>query len=394
MKKLRRFLWASVLLCLVVSCRVGNTDTTVVTPDVIVPNTQIVNHLVNHLVAINNEGLDLDCFTLEFPFSVQTNHDATVAINSTEAFEAIMTDSSTVIVDFVFPIQVLTQAGEAQTLQNIDEMSALFAACVPNNGWSAGTLTAFDINSDNSCYELVYPVILINSEGVEYPANTPNILADLIASQTLFYVWPIQLQRNDGQLFTANSSDELLQLLYDCGFSGGESIDSLEGYGDYLACFKIIFPINIQTVSGDIVSIVNGDALLSYLIPGNFVGFEYPIQLETPSGQLVYVFNDQQLSDLTALNCEVIGPQFGFDVFELVTGANTCYQINFPIGVNTQNGLLEVTTFAALLNLISSPDNIPTGLVYPITVTLNEGGFSLIINNEAELHSLLEACGG
>lgn len=390
MKRLKYIFLLLTFISLQLACRKENIDTTTVVKDDVVPETVVVNNLVSHLTAQNPDGVDLDCFKILFPFSVITIDNQTLEIQTTADFEAVTQTNG--IIDFVFPMEIITNTGVQQTLHNIEEMSGQYATCVPDAGWSTDGIPAYDINTQNSCFQMIYPVNLVDINNDMVIAENSAQFADYIAGEPMFFSWPLHLAAGDSSIVTVTAPQELMDLLLSCGTTN-QSLDSLEGFGAYLACFRIIFPVAIYTLNGDIENINDGNEFLSYLLPGNFLAFNYPIQLESPGGQMLNVTSDQQLDELVQLNCGAIGPEFDISFIYLLTGEGQCFNVHYPIqALNEDSMVININDYLALSDLIQSPSGLPPALLFPVTLTLIQTGEEVIVETPAELEMIINDC--
>lgn len=125
---------------------------------------------------------------------------------------------------FVFPISVISQAGELITVNNEEELRALRAEC---GGGSFGQHGHQGHGQHGlSCFQILFPVTVAFPDGTTAEAADQQALRDLLhtwrknnpdATERPSFVFPISVQMTDDSTTVAvNSADELHQLKEDC----------------------------------------------------------------------------------------------------------------------------------------------------------------------------------
>lgn len=387
---IRNIIFVGLLLTVASSCLKENIDVTAVEVEPFEPTTVVINNLIQAMmVSATQDGIDLGCFTIELPFSVALSDGSTVAIDSEEQFEALISITGTYITDFVFPLNAHTRDGNPIVLEDAAAMVILFASCVPAYGWSEGDVPAFHLDFDNNCFALVYPVTVKNEANEHFVANGPSALADLIASEPMFFAWPVDLVSPDGAAIAANDAQDMNGLLASCSGSGG-TLDSLS-YGDvYLYCLRLNYPLTIILPNDSTAYIPNGDTFSSYLFSGLFYGFAFPLTVQTPDGDILQVHSNEELDNLTEDLCDTSGGDPS-DLHLLLLGTSDCFSINFPIVViDAADAALPVEDMDELITLVVDS---PCGacdlrLQYPLQVTMLATGDEVTINSAEEIDQL------
>jgi len=356
----------------------------------VVPKEEVVNNLLQNLTLRSGEGLDLGCFTIRYPFGMTTIDGNTIMIHSDSEYNALAADTSVVIIDFAYPLQI-TKEGENLAVGNIQELAGLFASCIPQSGWTTGNFPAFLINEDNSCYKLVYPVGLTDINGAVYMAGNEAELSDLLAAHNLlFFRWPLTLQKGGQGTVQVQSSEELLTLLLQCDniSSPNDSISFTR-----VSCFDIVFPIQFENKDGEIFTAENGDQVGALLLYGDITAFHYPITLYSAATGTITVCCDEELNLITAHYC--CNSNVG-DVLFLMLGARAfggnCYDINYPVSIKTQAATYSFHNDAELETFFNNNLNDLGMLVYPLSVTLAANGAVKTFNSFDELSLFLLEC--
>ena len=120
------------------------------------------NPLVSRVTSIESDGLEYECFIILFPFNLIDSEEISYTVDNQSDFDNLISDSDLYIIDFEYPINVETEDGNVVSLDSGEELASHFAECVPDGGWTEDLFPAYEISYENSCFELVYPLSLIN----------------------------------------------------------------------------------------------------------------------------------------------------------------------------------------------------------------------------------------
>ena len=217
-----------------------------------------------------NMALDF-CFEFEFPIDFQMSNNTIITINSLEELVDVLIESDdTYIVDILYPFDILvfndnTDTIEVMTIQNDETFSSLLDDC------------EFDLDEDNSCYEIYDPVCveITNAYG-----------------ETIVLVYP-----NDcyAGLDGFNEND----FLEDCDSEDDHDDDWFEN-----DCFDLVYPITLLNSNGDVITINNEEALLEYIEEwysdncNNVDDCEFDFEVVFPITVEYYSENNQQTQTL------------------------------------------------------------------------------------------------
>lgn len=362
------------------------------------------------------EGLELGCFSIDTPFSLDINGDI-VEINTFEDLEnAFQFDVSDVAVnvDFVYPLNITFEDGETAEISDGEALGEAFALCIPDEGWeesdtlgNPGVFPAYLICDINSCYQLIYPVTLEDFDGTTYTANNEDEFIELLSTEEyLVFVFPLSLEGEDG-VITVESSDDLFDLLLEChdqpwDGDGNVDIDSTFNIGG-IACYDLEFPTTFEGLNGTEVVINNYEELSSALLDGTIGNFVYPFTLSNIESDEVIVVNNDEEFEAALEECWG-GDTGGGDVDPPIDGnafilfifsddfEGSCYTINYPIDVINIDSVQVTYESGDDFNSSVETGDVPSDLVYPITVTLLEGGEELILENDEDLEILVSDC--
>ncbi len=370
-------------------------DTTITTPTEEVDDSDVdINPLVNRSSGDDENGLLLDCITVLYPFDMVDDQDNTYTITADTDFETIFTDS-VIIVDFVYPLDVLVN-DESVSIADAYELGDVFVACVPAGGWEEGDFPAYEINYDNSCYSLSYPVDLLDLEGNITSIDSEEAFNNAVTSELYFFVFPIILIHEDGTTLIVNDIDELFDALITCnGFENNDTSgwDWENGF-EYIGCYTVEFPLSVVVSDGSTVTVNDHMELCDLMITGELVDYAYPLTLTDEDGNEVVVENSEELSD--ALNeCwgdwEVCSGEdvFTLFIFSIDDGNGACFDIQYPISAtDVDGGVVEITDAEAYNEAMNTA--LLCELVYPITIVID--GESDELENSEETFLLFNLC--
>lgn len=330
------------------SCERDNIEEVIETTEEQAP--KVENNIVKRLVVSSPDGLDLGCLTIAFPFEMETINENIVEVNSIEDFEEALLDEDDYIIDFVYPLTVVTEDDETIEAANIDEIGELFASCIPDTGWGGNDFPAFLIDSETSCFEIVYPIDLVDIDENTITVESEVEFVDaLAANELLFFDFPFSLTSDSTGVVEVANSDELFQLLSSCEYIG-TPCDSITWGGD-LGCYTIAFPVSFEMLDGTIETANDLDELNGLFFGGQVANFAFPLDLvDNETGELVTVNNDEELEDLLDECFIDVGGQDGIPGELLTAGSEGCYEIVYPLTGMTFNGdVVEIENEESLI---------------------------------------------
>lgn len=164
------------------------------------------------------EGLE-KCYQLVFPISLVNNDDETLTANNRlELIEIIISNE---IKDAVFPINLLDLNGDAVQINSLEEASLIKDCDLQDDGEEdeeEETDEMLDLlNQIEECYDIVFPISLVDNNGNAIDANNVNELIIIFESNTIEnVVFPIQLNDLDGSTININEAIEFALLDLDC----------------------------------------------------------------------------------------------------------------------------------------------------------------------------------
>jgi hypothetical protein len=378
--------------------------------DIIEPETEIdVNVDTNPLVSRSvgsDEGLELECLTILFPFSVVDMDGVSIEIEDIDDISVLESEDN-LIVDFVYPLDVEISD---ETIQ-IDDSFALgeaFVECVPDfTEYDFETdFPAYSISSETSCYNIDFPIALRNLDDETITVEDQEEFNNLLASDVHFFVYPFSLIDEDGGTVTVNDSDELFETLISCNdfvWTDSLDIDWGENSFEYVGCYLIEFPFDIVLQDGTVTTINNHEEYCELMFQGDIGNFVFPITLTSEDGDTFTVNSEDELFDLLD-DCDTwVGSDTEEDfvsIFLLVAGSvgydnvDACYSITYPIEYTDIDGMTQnLESQDESLEFINGPEFFNfSGLVYPVNIVITESGEEQVLESFEDIFALLEVC--
>lgn len=364
--------------------------------DVIVnePTPEVVttNPLISQItLRSDSDELDLGCFLVHLPFDLIVNG-VTVTIEDSEDFQGVLQEMPETI-DFVYPIEITNEDGTTESIADGVALGEIFANCVPNTGWGEDLFPTYLISDESSCYDMVYPVNLVDIDGNSVVANDEAEFIDLISQgDPLFFEFPLSLIDEDGDTVLAANDEELFTLLFDCEeieVPGGDPI------GD---CWDFSYPFEMINQDGDIIVINNHDDYCNAMLEGLALELVYPLTLVNSDGEELVVNNEDELSQAW-LDCFPPIQEFaisGFLASSNLINSESCYSIIYPFEYldNTTGiiGVLEDASAAQAYIDSNNPDSWDDVLIFPVTVTEIPSGDEITFNSILEYFDFMANC--
>ena len=379
-------------LLIFTSCGKDNMDEVGTTVDPPVTQDTEYNPLLNRTL-MSSDGVLLDCFTVNFPFEMVDEDGQTYLVESEDDWNNLWDQDEIVCVDFVYPLNITDADGAASTIADVDALAEAFASCLPDGGWDEGDFPAYLINADNSCYELVYPISLVDINGETTVVNDEAEFNGAVAEELQFFVFPFNLLHEDGAEITVANIDEVFDALFSCsGWDDDEDIDWEVGF-EYIGCYTIAFPLDVINGDGEVITVNNHMELCDLMITGELAGYAFPMTITDEDGNDIVVNNQDEL-DAAIDDCpEVVEPDESiFLLFSLYSDLNftDCYTINYPITILLEDASsIEINNNIEFDNSMSNENII--GMVIPVSVTLTDGTV-VELNNENDYFNLISGC--
>jgi hypothetical protein len=383
MKKLP--LLAILALLVFSSCTKEEIVTKEIVYEMVDPEQNEVNGLLSRSVS-SVDGLDLGCISVDYPFEMLRIDSSTVVISSEEDFIEAISDPEVYPFDFVYPLFVTDDDDNSQVVENADELAELFVDCVPDIGWDDDFadwfFPAWVISYETSCYQLVYPVILVDQDSMPVTANDEDEFISLLSDGNIYsFAFPLSLEDEEGEFIEVEDADELFDLLYDCYPDPGPGGCGIGTFG----CYELGYPITLALVDGTSIVVNDDDEFANVLLSGDWAGFVYPITLIDDDGNDIIANNEDELNE-ALLECN----DFGGPGLE---GDFICYNFEYPIQIDDliSSTVITINDSDEWIDYLFN-GGVPFGFIYPITLINVETDDAVTVNTEDEFFEALNEC--
>lgn len=393
----------SILTILFASCERENIDITTPTKSTYEVDTIIVNNIFNALGSGSNQTIQLGCQEIQLPFEVLLASGDIVAIQTFDDFVPYLDiDASDPLVDFIYPILTIDQAGEVFESQDAAELSLKFANCIPDNDvWNyadaqENIVPAFLFES--ICLEIVYPVFVSSIDTTtQYIANSEVELADLlIQNGNLFFNMPFSVLFEDDAEYVLNNFNDFIDLLVQCSDFAPPLVGSgISVTGD--GCLELIFPISVL-VNGpngeEEVFVSNINEYLELFLEGASMELQYPFVLADGSTayevhcELSLAHALQEACDITIETDELFcGPVH----VNLIFNQPVCFfEVVYPIQLEVLGGLQTLEDDYDYGVFLENFINEEAFLVYPIDIYLPDQQITVTVNSDDDVFNFLQ----
>ncbi|MEZ4930611.1 MAG: hypothetical protein R2788_00580 [Saprospiraceae bacterium] len=361
-------------------------------PDEVTPTEHHVNGLISRSTS-SAEGLDLGCVSIDYPFQMILLDSSIIDIASEDDFLNALSDETNPPLDFVYPLNITDQDGNSLTVADTEALADAFADCIPNMGWDDDFpewfFPAWVISYEYSCYQLVYPVTLLDMDSMAITVSDENELVSYLADGNLYsFAFPLNLEDEDGNPATAADQGELFDLLAQCSPEPGPGGCGIGTFG----CYQLGYPATLLLVDGSTVVVNDDDEFAEVVFSGEWAGFEYPLTLIDEDGNSIVVNNEEELNE-AMFDCAGFGGDPNFELGDLL-----CYDIVFPFSINDlMTGITITFNNSAEWNdyQYGNPNGPnPFEFVYPITLIHVETGQEITLNDEGDMDDAFSACFG
>ncbi len=282
------------------------------------------------------------CFNFVYPITLSYNNGTTITVNSADGLlEVLVNETNTLYIDGIaFPFQV-QEEGTITTINSEVEFYELISGC-------ANFQTVNDCFFDFTCYEVVYPILVMISDdqGVEVQNQAELMQLILIppagaVTGQLDIVFPISIIQNN-QTIVIDNLYEFFEINNDCA-------------GSSCVCTADFTPVCVQTTTGVVMYSNACFAMCDGFTQADFV------------------------------SCDpILTTNFG-------NGLGSCFTMNYPVQVQHQGALVTANNDGELLQYYFPNQSSIPALVYPVTVNFNTptGAIAVTVANQATFEAAI-----
>lgn len=348
MKKIKILL---LLLTVSVAAFYSCTDNDPVEDEVVTTKSISLRTTLNEIKKTNNIGGrnsvatqdQAFCFNFVFPINLSYNNGTVITVTSNEGLiEVLANETNTLYIEGIeFPFQV-QQEGAITTIDDEAEFFALILDC------NFATVNSFVF--DFTCYEIVFPISIVNANNETVTINTQAELMALVStpagssSYQLDLVFPISITQNN-QTIVVDDLYEFFDINNDCG-------------GSSCVCTLQYDPVCVQTTTGTVV--------YSNACFAECDGFT--------------------TADFVSCNATTV-ETFG-------TALGDCFTINYPVQIQHQGALVTANNDGELLQYYFPNQSAVPAFLYPVSINLSTptGSVTVSIANQAAFWDVVLNC--
>lgn len=388
MKKIKLLV---LLLTVTVAGFYSCTDNSPVENEVVTSKSIALRTTLNELRKTNNINGKLNkdqilCFQFVYPISLSYNDGTVVTVNSYQGLLDVLTnESSTLYIDGIsFPFDVQAE-GVVTTIHTEAEFYALIDDC--------NFQTVNDCVFDFTCYDIVFPISIINANNETQAIANQTELMQLVTNPNgnntyqLNIVFPISVIQNN-QTIVINDLYAFFDLNNDCE-------------GSSCICTADYAPVCVQTANG-IVEFSNAchaecagytanDFVACNSNPCNCPTDFNPVCVQTSAGIVQYDNACRAECEGYTANDFVNCNPTPTHTFGQLLG--TCFNVAYPVEVEYGGSLITINNDGELLQYWWPNQAYFPALHYPITLTVATptGNTIVAIASEAAFQSFINS---
>lgn len=168
----------------------------------------------------------IDCYDIVYPFTFVLEDGSHVTVQDESELDDIIF-SNNPPEDFVYPIELIDEDGEVHLVESEEDLEDLLDECEEEEEFDEEgivyifTLVSTDLDAPEveACYNYVYPVSVMDDDGEVLSANSDDELFDLLEENDYLedFVYPLSvIELETGETLTINDEEEAWELIEDC----------------------------------------------------------------------------------------------------------------------------------------------------------------------------------
>ncbi len=296
---------------------------------------------------------------------------------------AEISNNADYLVDFFACTSIIKKGNQGYVLKPVIKFKG-----EKNNGGGNGFEIEDLIEDFEECYDIQYPIDLLDVDGNVLTAQDDDELADIVINNELSgIVYPVNLLDENGAVVEINSEADFQQL-DDCDDDNQGDEEFVEEFIEELDdCFELVYPISFANDQGDQFTANNEDELEDLKEEGSINAVVFPIKLLDENGDEVEVLDSNELGDLLEICQDNSNNQYSLG--ELLVLLSECYEIVYPVSFTDSASLLiTVNSNSELLDATNSSQI--AEIDFPLEVTKNN--VQVPVNNINQLNARVNTC--
>jgi hypothetical protein len=395
-----------------ISCEKENIDEIILEDPDYEPEEEKVNSLLSQISTDNVQGsIMLNCVAIPYPFELELKSGKTKVINYKSDWDMAQdTSNMDKAVDFVFPLEIVDTEGKNVKIKSNLELGRDFASCIPQKGWAKAMSTNETLPAclygGLFCFDLIYPVSLIDESGSITAINSETAMIDLFANtqSSLSFVLPIGVVNKDnGIQTTIENLDDFWSVIGQCkDMTPLVTSDGFVFQG--FICFELVYPVTMVNGDGNTIMVNSADEYATLVLNGEPLEIVYPFGLKDDDGIITNVTN--LTTYIQALN--------GCGEFEIIIETSeTCdapdhvllflnrggpalspcrFDINFPVKLLASGQMFTVNNMIEYFQVYNAFQLNEISVEFPVTVKVNQSGAVIKFDSKTELCKYIDDC--
>ncbi len=321
----------------------------------------------------------LDCYEIQFPVTVRNTDEEDSEIDNLATLLQAYDDET--IYGVKYPIQVVNVAGEEFKINNGNQAEKLIRICKGEDEEDDDIEVIRLAEALSKCYEIIFPIKVEGSDGNIFEVGS---MEDLMTYAELEgFVFPFDAINPQGDTVPFNNYSQLEAKIKNCEKGEVEPVDVIGILDSIGACYNIEFPINIKMEGGEVIEIYSIDELLTGT--NSPIAFVFPFKVSDGLNETITINNNNQIYKLFR-NCDM--DEDTIDVLSILTKLSACFEVAYPVTVETAEGMvLQVGSLEELMLLESKVVDIE----FPFYI-INKDGEKDPLNNLKQIEARLKNC--
>jgi len=392
------------------SCQKENIDEVIISDPNYEPDETKVNTLFRALKTDNiSSTARMNCINIHYPVRLELKSGNTLSVGSNSELEAALSATFTdQVIDFVFPLRITDASGNVKEVTSNEELGRNFASCVPQTGWAAAMSTNETLPAclygGLFCFDVIYPVSLIDDNGNTSTVANEIALIDLFATNDshLSFILPISVEDENGIQSSINNIDDFFSLIAQC--KDLTALVVIEGFQfQGFVCYDLVYPATMQDINGNNINVNNADEYALLVLDGEPLQLLLPFSIVDSDGVTTLITGLQDyilaLRDC-GLDIEIIESgicDFPSHVLLFInrggSSMSPCrFQINYPVQLVARGTTYTVNNLVQYYGVYNQFQLYEIEVVFPVSVTVNSTSQVIQFNAKPELCQYIDDC--
>lgn len=252
-----------------------------------------------------------------------------------------------------------------------------------NTRTAASSRTTYTPNT-GLCFDFVYPFQLEYNNGSQVSVESFDALLQILINENqdlyiIGIVMPFDIIFDDGTVFTISNEEDFIDvLLNEC------EMDVYDDDAVIVDCFDFVYPFDIIDEDGETLTINTIEEFVEFLEDQDFYYeplFVFPITLIDSEENEVVIESMYEFLDFLQ-DCE-------YDEYYFMNYVGSCFDFVYPLEAIVNGVAIDIPTPNYLSEYFSSPA-LGSELVFPLDIVDLESNETITVNSMDELEAFIE----